>query len=36
MYETELEGGVNAGVPEELDWAEWVVIMGAVMWDEET
>lgn len=36
VYETELDGGVKAGVPEELDCVEWVAIMGAVVCADET
>jgi hypothetical protein len=30
VYETELDGGVKAGVPDVADWEEWVAIIGAV------
>ena len=36
VYETELDGGVKAGVPEEVECAEWVAIIGAETWAEET
>lgn len=29
VYETELDGGVNAGVPEDVDCDEFVAIIGA-------
>jgi hypothetical protein len=36
VKETELEAGVRAGVPEELDWDECVARIGAVLWADET